>query len=469
MSGSWRCGARRGRRAGRAWATAATALAVTVAGVALAGVPAGASSPPTLTVAYWSGFNPAGTNIMPAWLAAAQAVLRRTHPGVKVVGEEITTNSESEYYAKLDLTERSASTVPDVAFEDSFLIGSDASAGFLRPLPQLRRWSGWKEYYLPMRSAVTWRGQVYGAMNSTDVQLVYYDKALLEKAGLPGTWQPHSWADIVKAAKAVKAHDPGVVPLWIYTGQAVGEASSFRGFEVLLNGTHDRLYDATTRKWEVSGPGFTATWKLLATLRRYEEPESDWSNPNADVTLDLGLMPHQQVGIVLDGSWVATAFVPGGLQPWPGFWKAWGEASLPTETGQAPGYTNQSGGWALSVPKLAPHPALSTAFIEAASSAKVLAAFDPASGNLPPRRDVLTQPAWRKSVRADPVSAFAAAQLAYTTYRPNNPAYVEVSNEIQLLTGDLSSGSITASQAAQQYAAAVTGLVGAGNVEHMKQ
>ena len=89
----------------------------------------------TLTVAYWSGFNPAGVNIMPAWInAAAKSNSRRPTPNVKVVGDEITTSSESEYYSKVDLTERSARTVPDVVFEDSFLIGSDASAGFLRPL-----------------------------------------------------------------------------------------------------------------------------------------------------------------------------------------------------------------------------------------------------------------------------------------------------------------------------------------------
>ena len=109
-----------------------------------AGASAGASPSVTLTVAYWSGFNPAGTNIMPAWISASAKELQKTYPNVKVVGDEITTSSESEYYSKLDLTERSARTAPDVVFEDSFLIGSDASAGFLRPLPQLQSWSGWK-------------------------------------------------------------------------------------------------------------------------------------------------------------------------------------------------------------------------------------------------------------------------------------------------------------------------------------
>ncbi len=451
-------------------AAAALSLALLV-GAALGQSAAAAAASPsvTLTVAYWSGFNPAGTNIMPAWINAAAKQLQKTHPNVKVVGDEITTSSESEYYSKVDLTERSGRTVPDVVFEDSFLVGSDASAGFLRPLPQLTQWPGWSSYYPAMKSIASYNGKVYGAMNSTDVQLIYYSHKLFKQAGLPATWQPHTWADVLVAARALQRHNAGTVPLWIYTGQAVGEASAFRGFEVFLNGTNDRLYDYATHKWEISGPGFDATWKLLAQMQPLEEPESMWSSPLADATVDLSLIPHQQVGIVFDGSWVATAFVPGGLQPWPGFFNAYGEAALPTETGAAPGYTNQSGGWALSVPSLAPHPNLSQDFIESASSAPLLASFDPASGNLPPRADVLTQPAWRASVQVNPVSKFASAQLPVTTFRPNLPDYVQVSNVLQQLTGEISMRSMTPSQAAASYASQVSQIVGSGNVERMKR
>ena len=450
----------------------AAALVLSVPVVAC-GAPAAASAAGpsvTLTVAYWSGFNPAGTNIMPAWIGAAAKQLQKTYPNVKVVGQEITTSSESEYYSKLDLTERSARTVPDVVFEDSFLIGSDASAGFIRPLPGLTTWSGWPTYYPAMKSLVTYNGKVYGAMNSTDVQLIFYSKKLFAQAGLPATWQPHNWQDVLSAARAIARHaGSGVVPLWVYTGQAVGEASTFRGFEVFLNGTKDRLYDYTRHKWEISGPGFDATWNLLAQMQPLEEPESMWSNPLADATVALTLMPHQQAGIVFDGSWVATAYVPGGLQPWPGFFSAYGEAALPTQTGAAPTYTNQSGGWALAVPTLAPHPSLSQAFVEAANAAPLLAKFDPATGNLPPRADVLVQPAWRASVKVNPVSSYASAQLPYTTFRPNLPAYVQISNVIQQLTGEISTRSITPKQAAATYASQVTQIVGAGNVERMKQ
>jgi multiple sugar transport system substrate-binding protein len=393
--------------------------------------------------------------------------MQRLHPGVTVSLDPITTDSESEYYAKLDLAERSSRTTPDVVYEDSFLIGSDASAGYIRPLPALKSWSGWSKYYSPMQGIATYQGQIYGAMNSTDVQLIYYDANLFRKAGLPVPWQPRNWADVLHAAKELKAKDAGITPVWVYTGQALGEASSFRGFEIFLNGTNDRLFDNATNRWEVSGPGLSATWQFLANLRPYEEPESDWSSPNAAEVVDLQLMPAQQVGIVFDGSWVSDLFVKGSSKPWPGFFSDYREAQLPTETGQAPGFTNQSGGWALCVAEQSKNAALATEFIETASSAGDLATYDATAGNLPPRSDESSQPAWLYATTINPVLKFAADQIPYSSYRPGLPDYVQISNDIAVLTGEVSSGQVIAPDAAKTYESQVTAIVGARSSEHM--
>jgi len=423
------------------------------------------SGPQTLTVAYWTNFDTPGTNATPALVKAAAAELAAQHPGTKVVLNPITTDSESTYYAKIDLAQRSPSTAPDVVMEDSFLIGSDASADYIQPVPQLANWSGWSQFPAAMRNIVTYNGQLYGAMNSTDVQLIYYDASLFQKAGLPVPWQPQSFADIVTAAKALSAHDPGVVPVWLYTGTPLGEASSFRGFEVFLDGTHDRIYDATTKKWEVSGPGFTDTWNLLAALKPYEEPESDWSNPSASATVDLSLMPASKVGIVFDGSWVSTLFAKGGLKPWPAFFSTYRVAKFPTDG--LGSYTDQSGGFAWSVAKLSKNPALAVDLIEDLSSPSNLATFDAKDGNLPPRSDATGQAAWVQENQIDPILTFSSTLLAYTNYRPNLPAYPQISNELAALTGEVSSGAMTAAQAESAYAAKVTQIVGAANVEAM--
>jgi multiple sugar transport system substrate-binding protein len=425
----------------------------------------GSSSSTTLTVEYWTNNDIPGTNATAKLIKAATAELAEQHPGVKVVTDPITTDSESQYYAKLDLQESSSSTSPDVVLEDSFLIGADSSAGYIRPLPQLASWSGWSSFPSAMQKIITYNGQIYGVMNSTDVQFIYYDVNLFKKAGIPVPWQPHSLADIVSAAKKLKAADSGITPAWIYTGLPLGEASSFRGFEVFLNGTGQQLYDQATGKWEVGGPGFTTTWNFLQAMRPYEEPESDWSNPNGSSTVNLTLMPAQKVGMVFDGMWVSENYVKGGPKPWPGFFSTYDVAKLPTSNGQGAGYIDQSGGWAWSVPARAHNPALALAMIEDMSSAQNLAQYDALDGDIPPRTDVTSQPVWEQLTAGDPDLTLATRMLQYTTFRPNLTAYTQISNEIATLTGNVASGSMTAAAAEAAFTAKVSAIVGTAKTQ----
>ncbi len=425
----------------------------------------GSGSSKTLTVEYWTNNDIPGTNATPKLIKAAAAELAKQHPGVKVVTDPITTDSESQYYAKLDLQESSSSTSPDVVLEDSFLIGADSSAGYIRALPQLASWSGWSAFAPAMQKIITYDGKIYGVMNGTDVQFIYYDANLFKKAGIAVPWQPHSLADIESAAKKLKAADPGVIPAWIYTGLPLGEASSFRGFEVFLNGTGQQLYDSATGKWEVSGSGFTTTWNFLQAMRPYEEPESDWSNPNGSSTANLTLMPEQKVGMIFDGMWVSENYVKGGPKPWPAFFSDYKVAKLPTSDGQGAGYIDQSGGWAWSIPVRAHNPSLALDMIEDMSSAPNLAQYDALDGDIPPRGDVTSQPVWRQLTAQDPYLTLATSFLPYTTFRPNQSDYTQVSNEIASLTGEVASGSMTAAAAEAAFEAKVTSIVGASKTQ----
>ena len=267
-----------------------------------------------------------------------------------------------------------------------------------------------------MKSLVSYNGKVYGAMNSTDVQLIYYSHEAVQEGRSAG--------DVAAAQLAGRAlggprHQPradsGVVPLWIYTGPGRRGGLGLpriRGLPQRHQATAS--YDYTTHKWEISGPGFTATWNLLAQMQPLEEPESMWSNPNADATVALTLMPHQQVGIVFDGSWVATAYVPGGLATVAGIHQCLrrGQPAAPRR-GRHRATTNQSGGWALSVPGLAPHPSLSQAFIEAASirlPSSPTSTRQRATCRRGPTSSA--QPAWLASVKVNPVSQLRVGPAA---------------------------------------------------------
>ncbi len=212
-----------------------------------------ASGPVTLTIT--GDYGGPSFDVTDNWWTAAAAAFKKTHPNVTVKIQNIVTTSESTYYAKLDLLERSSSTSPNIVYEDSFLVKSDAAAGYLAPMPQLKSFSEWQAEYPTFQAMTEYNGTPYSMMSETDVQQLYYDHSLFTKAGLPSTWTPANLNDILTAAETIKAKDPGVIPLWIYTGTPLGEASSFRGFEVLLAGTSSSLYDTTTGKWETGGPG----------------------------------------------------------------------------------------------------------------------------------------------------------------------------------------------------------------------
>jgi multiple sugar transport system substrate-binding protein len=438
-----------------------------IAGMAETSTGAFAASSQTITVAFpdWGG----NTTPYDKWLNPAIAEFQKRHPGVTVKLDPIVINSEAAYYTKLDLMERSPRTSPDVVYEDSFMIGPDEAAGYLQPIDEVAKWPQWKDFYPAMQNIVKLNGQIYGVMNSTDVQAIYYDVKLFKKAGLPVPWQPRNWNDVIHAALAIKAHDKGVIPLWLYTGFPMGEASSFRGFEVFLWGTHDVLYDYRTKKWVTGGPGFNAVWNLLQKVHDLglEEPEADWSNPNGSSTLDLQLMPAQQVGMAFEGSWIGGNYLPGGQHPDKAIFSQYRVAKLPTESG--PGYTDQSGGWALSVAKYASNAQLAVQFIEQASNQANLATYDAVSGSMPPRMDLSGTRTMQNAIKQNAFFKATLPFVQFTHFRPSvgNDDYDQISNEIAKLTGEIAMGQITASQAAQQYAQAVTQIAGASNVEKM--
>jgi multiple sugar transport system substrate-binding protein len=441
------------------------ALVAALAASACSGSSGGSGGSQTLTITgQYSGPT---SNTLVNWWKAAAVEFKKTHPNVTVKINNIVTTSESTYYSKLDLLERSSSTSPNVVYEDSFLVQSDAAAGYLQAMPQLKNFSEWKALYPTFQKVTEYNGTPYAMMTETDVQQVYFDKSLLVKAGLPANWKPTTLNSILTAAEAIKAKDPGVIPLWVYTGTPLGEASSFRGFQVLLFGTGSRLYDSQTGKWETGGPGFNQVFNFLAALHQkgLEEPTSYWSNPNAGTVLNSQLMPKQKVAMAIDGSWVSTQWLPGQAAPWAAGFKTYSVADVPTVNGQSPGVTNLSGGWSLAIPAKSNNQSLAYQFIQTANSPALLAKYTAVSGQLPVEANVANNPTFKNGIKSDPLFQEAVKYAAITNYRPSFGPYNQLTTDIAAITGQVSLGQLTAAQAEKQYATDVRKEAGAGKTE----
>ena len=98
-----------------------------------------------------------------------------------------------------------------------------------------------------MAGIVEFEGKRYGVPVGTDGRVLFLNKKLFAKAGLPTDWQPKSWDEVLQAGRQLKAKLPEVTPLQINAGTAMGEATTARGFIPLLYGTGKNLVDGG--KW----------------------------------------------------------------------------------------------------------------------------------------------------------------------------------------------------------------------------
>ncbi len=439
--------------------TAATSLALTACGSDSSG-----SSAKSIKVVYWQNLD--STNKLQAnYLATMVKDFTAANPGTKVNLVPVTA-SENDYYTKIQLMMRSPATAPDLVYEDTALINSDIAGGYLKPLDAYTaKWADWSQYADAAKGAVTGAsdGKVYGVPDNTDTRGIWYNKQLFQQAGISVPWQPKTWADVLSAARTVKAKLPDVTPLNLYTGTAGGEASSMQGFEMLLYGTpagDKSLYDASQKKWVVGSKGFKDALEFVHTV--YSQglgPAKEQAlGANFGTTVGTELIPEGKLAMDIDGSWMPNNWGPSSAKPWTEWQSTMGTAAMPTQNGQAPGRTSMSGGWAWSVPAKAKNPDLAWKFLSTALGTKTNSAkWNELNATIAVRTDVAADPTYLKSVSTN---EFFTELVTDTHYRPGLPAYNQVSTAIQKAMESVTTGQSSVDEAAETFDNDVKSAVG---------
>ncbi len=383
------------------------------------------------------------------------------HPGMKVELQPIQAD-ENSYYTKLNLMSRSASTAPDVLYEDTFLVNSDISAGYLAPIDgYLSKWKDWSQFTDSSKTAGKGAdGKTYGVPMGTDTRGLYYNKQVFAKAGLPADWQPKTWDDILSAARTIKQKVPGVVPFNIYSAKSAGEGATMQGLEMLLYGTKDTLYDDSSKKWIVSSAGMTSAMNFLHTVfqEKLGPDPQDELDPQWGTKVSTQLMPQGKLAIDLDGSWLTGTWKKTGSKPWPEYSSVLGTAAMPTEDGSAPGKTSMSGGWLLSVGARSGNKDAAWDFIALALNRENSLSYDNAASQIAERKDVASDPAYTGS---DPFTPFFTSLVQYTHFRPAYSDYPQVSDAIQQAMEGVMTGQISVDDAMNRFADTVKSAVGA--------
>lgn len=376
---------------------------------------------------------------------------------------------QNDYFTKLALMNQSAATAPDVMYEDTFMVQSDADAGYLAPLDKYTaEWTDWDKFYDNAKGAgLGSDGKTYGIPMGTDTRALWYNKDLFEQAGLTVPWEPETWADVLDAAATIKKELPDVIPLNVYSGKAQGEAAAMQGFEMLLYGTDDTLYDTDEKKWVTGSAGFEDALTFIGDLYQGglgPTPEQALDK-NVGTVVSNEWFPQGKLAISLDGSWQSGTWLESGTSPWPEWSDVLGQAPMPTQDGQEPGATSMSGGWTLAMGAKSANKDAAWDFIAMALNKENSQAYDVAASQIAVRSDVSEDPEYQA---ANPTFGFFSEIVEVTHFRPATSDYGKISNEITVAMEAVMTGQQSPADAAAAYDKAVVGIVGDENTTSSK-
>jgi len=433
--------------------------AVAVAAVGLTGCSSsGSASSDTIKIAYqkYGAFQQ-----LDAQMKVVKKEYEKDNPGKTVTLVPIQAQG-NDYYTKLALMNKAPATAPDVMYEDTFLVKADAQAGYLLPLDEYTaKWKDWSQFYDNAKQAGEGvDGKTYGVPMGTDTRALWYNKDIFKKVGLPVPWQPKTWDDVLAAAKTIKQKSPDTIPFNIYSGKAQGEASTMQGFEMLLygaDGSGNTLYK--DKKWVTGSKQFQDSLQFVKDVYQggLGPTPQQALDPNVGTTIAQTWLPKGKLAIDLDGSWQSGTWLKSGTAPWSEWNDVMGQAAMPTQNGQEPGYNSMSGGWTLAVGAKTKNPQAAFDFITTFLNKDGSLKYDSENSQIAVRKDVAEDPEY---TGANPTFKFFSGLVEHTNFRPATSDYSQISNAIQVAMESVMTGQQSPKEAAAAYDDAVVGVVG---------
>jgi multiple sugar transport system substrate-binding protein len=276
---------------------------------------------------------------------------------IKIAGTDV---DEADALA---LRFKQASTTPDVVVTETPYLSEYAAAGYLLPLGKYLATPSsapfWSTFPANIKNLTKFNGTEYGVSAGNNDQALLYNKQMLKRAGVPVPWNPKNWAQILSAAQKVKAHVPGVTPLWLGAGVQAGPFNVGQGIANLIFGTSTpTMYDSASGKWVVASPGLNDS---LDFYRSVYSQGLGASTSQLFTTEAIGtpvnLMKQQKLAITLASNWMPGAWATKKTTfYWPQASTAVGIAPIPTQFGQAPAVAGEISGWAFGVSKASGNP-----------------------------------------------------------------------------------------------------------------
>jgi multiple sugar transport system substrate-binding protein len=370
---------------------------------------------------------------------------------------------DEQYKTKISLDLKSGRG-SDIIAIDGIWVGEFAQAGYIKPLDQqlgaqVNQWEGWKHIPQSVQGGMSFEGKRYGTPLGTDGRVIFFNKELFAKAGLPADWQPKTWDEIIAAGEKLKQLE-GVTPIQLNAGTSAGEATTMQGVLPMLVGTGHEVFE--NGKWQGNSQAVRDVLDFYKRIFDGGLGDAKLQQQPQGRDESFQRFAKGEIGILFEGDylWRSVINPQGGIAPMRNRDSAVGWALIPAKQ---PGsgvrgqdYVSMSGGTGFVVNPNSRHSKLALELLQVMGSVdggKASSQFGAAG--ITPRTDVNAQVLAR-----DPLMNFIGQKvLPITIYRPGLAAYPQVSVALQKATGDIVAGR-SVEEAAGRYQGELEKAVG---------
>lgn len=374
----------------------------------------------------------------------------------------------SDMYTKITMMMQSKETSPDLITEDGFMIMSDAEAGYLEPLDEfMKNWEDAGQFEEAILDGAKGAdGVQYGVPFSTDTQCLWYDKKLMEEAGVSVPFQPKNWDEILEAGRKLKEiGGDGFIPFFLYASKTSPEETSMRTFQELYSGTGGTLYDFESKKWIVDKENLLKVYNFVNDVYNVEKigaPLSIVSQQKVEDLFVSDYMKNGKLGMIITGSWVPGNWGEGRNYEWPEALDTWAAVKIPTYDGSGDGFSTMSGGWTWAIPKNANNKAGGEELLKFIAGKDCQLKYAMFSGDLAVRKDVMEDDTYLSQKMS--VVKEAGEMLPYAHFRPSVEGYSTLTTMFTEVVESIAMGSATPEDAAATFESEMKRIVGEENV-----
>src|SRR5262245_640745 len=257
-----------------------------------------------LTYWYWGEDDAPGAN---GWLKKQVALYEKAHPNVKITVVTQSTDTLTSAFT----TAAQTKSGPDIATQWATLPvltpawnGSSVAISDYVPAAEIKNWIGTSEN---MSGGKLWAMPQY----LLGIPFVW-NKALFKKAGLDPNKGPKTWAQLLAAAKKLKA--AGITPFGMGNKDGYGGAWFFSLIGKQNLNSIDELKAAMIGKAKFSDPKYSGFYEALADLKKKGYLNSDVAS--ISFTQGLQLFGQKKVAMswITDGYAAAAAKTLGGAK-----------------------------------------------------------------------------------------------------------------------------------------------------------